>query len=1774
MSRSTKKLVLASPILVAALIAVLLLWLSTSATIPQNNPEPEVTSTTLTGRLMDAVDASNGIETPIEGATVSVLGGSMVSLSDDQGYFSIPDLPVGGVVLDIDSTTAYLSTDGSEYAGFRGYIYLEPVVENYIERPFYLTQIDQSTITEVKPGKTTIVENQNIGVTLTIEKNSAVTDDGKKYKGPISISLVPYGYGPVDPPKELGFGVMVTVQPPGITFTEPAAVTFPNDYGFSPGNQLEIMEPELRTGRFQVVGVGQVSEDGSVVETVAGGILKTGNCSGYLPEPGPGGPPAGPPPPCDECCPIPVGSMLNLANGNLSEEHSLVSYKSLNQSRSLTFEYNSTYADARPIMQNRSILSIAYSTDPPDLQSMQLIVDGDDKGTVVHDTTGQIVSVPNEHVNAIQFDATNMATGIYPYDIYMTNIFTRATPTQTRAIKEVGDIKIANLKDSEFGAGWSLQGLSRLHIQTDGSALLQEGDGGMFHYKVRQHTLEPPAASGATEGTALFFDYLSRNFDYIKFPTGAGNIMKTFPFTVETWVKPVPRVDLFTNRVQVFHNAQLTFGRLEEGHGIGAEIFGRDSQVNVIRVDKSASTSNKINVEHYTSPVMVKDHWYHIAAVYSSGNVKVFVNGQMIDDKTFTQQGLYNKFTRLHIGWFQEHILPGVRRAYSGYVDEIRVWNYALTGTEIQNNMSTQLTGSESGLIYYANFDEGQGQVLTDLAGTNNGQLGSRSYADLNDPAWVNYVLYDHSIHGDFISEPNDTSILFANTNGTYTRKLKDGTQIHFDAQGYQSSVVDRNGNTTNYAYDGQGRLTTITDPVGLVTTLAYSGNTLSTVTNPAGKVTMFEYDGSGNLTKITDPDSTFRQFAYDSSHRMTSQTSKRGFVTTYQYNFAGKCSGATRPDGSTVSMSPQWMVGLIDPASGLGTETNPAPFVPIADLKATYTDANNNTTTYLLNRHGSTIERINASGKTTITDRNDQNNATQIIDANGNIADIRYDSRGNLLSTTNQATGATTSYTYTNDGFNQIKTLTDPMNNVTNFNYDLNGNLTSVVDPLGNQTTIAYNSFGQQTGVTDALGNTVTYQYDSIKYNIEGITDQLLNQTTFTLDTSGNITTMTDAEGKTTTYSYDSMNRQTQIVDPDLALTTFGFDANSNLTTVTDARSKATTFTYDTRDRISSETDQLGNTEVYTYDGNGNLISLTNRNNETIAYQYNALNQLIQKTLPITGITTYTYDDNGNLLILSNPESTITMTYDSENRLITTSTVGSPYQPNITITNQYDLNDNRISRTDGTNNQTYSYDATNKALSTNIPSGGNWVNTFDAVGRITQQTKGTSGAMTNYTYDAAGQLTNLSNDVSGSNISSFSYTYDKEGNRTVMNTSRSSTTVNSPLNYGYDNEYRLTSATGAIGAINEAFTYDSVGNRLTELGQGTPSVYDNANRLMQDSQYTYTYDNNGNMTSKTDIATSLTTTYTYNAENVLIQISGPSLTAQYRYDGFGRRIEKNIDGVVTRYVYDGDMILQEYDGNNALIALHYHGESVDEILYTNRLGNGDFIFFTDGLGSTTELIQSSTVVQDYVYDVFGNIVSQTGTTINPYTYTGHEYDSESGLYYFMTRYYDSHIGRFIQEDIIGFGGGDINLYPYVGNNPISYVDPQGLWRVKWPKGGIVCAPIWLIKHFFGTRVSPNRGKRWDLYFHCIAFCGISKNCGAVGMAAGAAGGAGKEGYDCIECIVKKAVAAATNSNKKVECSCFDGDWGANQKGLIYGAASDVCCGRVCKSYVPKGYKD
>ncbi len=540
----------------------------------------------------------------------------------------------------------------------------------------------------------------------------------------------------------------------------------------------------------------------------------------------------------------------------------------------------------------------------------------------------------------------------------------------------------------------------------------------------------------------------------------------------------------------------------------------------------------------------------------------------------------------------------------------------------------------------------------------------------------------------------------------------------------------------------------------------------------------------------------------------------------------------------------------------------------------------------------------------------------------------------------------------------------------------------------------------------------------------------------------TGNVAAVTDAAGNLTIYGYDTENNMVAIT--------------------TDAGTEETQFAYDALGRVTSVTFPSTLSESYSYDAMNNLLSKTDRKQQTINYggacpersRRNALYRLTSKTYPDQTAVNYVYDPLSRLTQVSDPSGNYSFTYDNVGRLTGTGTQYSFFSSALNNSYGYDAVSNRVSFTNPQSQITnYSYDSLNRLTSLADPNTGTFGFGYDALSRRTSLTR-PNGMGTSYSYDTLSRLLSVLHN-GGALPGSTGYTYDSAGNRLTKTAVQeaSPNPVSVLSQYSYDNIYELTQAVVG-GTLAESYSYDPVGNRLTSAGP-TSYNYNVSNELTSTSAATYQYDNNGNTTSKTD--STGTTSYTWDFENRLTSVTLPGTggTVNFRYDPFGRRIEKVAPTTgTTIYAYDGDNVVEELGAGGNMLSQYTQGAGIDEPLALTGTG-GTYFYHADGLGSITSLTNGSgQLAGSYVYDSFGNLMASTGTITNPFHYTGREFDSESGLYYYRARYYDSTPGRFLSEDPIRFKGG-VDFYSYADENPISWIDPLGLsgWLTIFSSG-------------------------------------------------------------------------------------------------------------------------
>src|SRR5580693_7908837 len=284
----------------------------------------------------------------------------------------------------------------------------------------------------------------------------------------------------------------------------------------------------------------------------------------------------------------------------------------------------------------------------------------------------------------------------------------------------------------------------------------------------------------------------------------------------------------------------------------------------------------------------------------------------------------------------------------------------------------------------------------------------------------------------------------------------------------------------------------------------------------------------------------------------------------------------------------------------------------------------------------------------------------------------------------------------------------------------------------------------------------------------------------------------------------------------------------------------------------------------------------------------------------------------------------------------------------------------------------------------------------------------------------------------------------DNAGNRTAKTDELAGVTSN----YAYDAIYELTSVTQGT-TTTESYTFDPVGNRESSLGV-SPYSLNVSNELTSTPSTTYTYDANGNTTTK--VTSSGTTTFAWDYENRLTSVTLPGSggTVSFNYDPFGRRIYKSSSAGTSIYAYDGGNLIEETNSSGTTVARYSQGLNIDEPLAMLRSGATSY-YHADALGSVTSVSTSTgAIANTYTYDSFGNLTNSTGSLTNPFQYTGRDFDPETSLRYYRARYYDPTPGRFLSEDPIRFDG-DPNFYRYVSNSSPNKVDPSGL-SACWSK--------------------------------------------------------------------------------------------------------------------------
>jgi RHS repeat-associated protein len=967
-------------------------------------------------------------------------------------------------------------------------------------------------------------------------------------------------------------------------------------------------------------------------------------------------------------------------------------------------------------------------------------------------------------------------------------------------------------------------------------------------------------------------------------------------------------------------------------------------------------------------------------------------------------------------------------------------WTYDFFRRPLTHSVDT----TPGGLNLTTTYDYG-------LNGTSCGCYGSGGPTLITSPAGRKTRLY-YDLMGRLTSETQG----FTTTEAATTSHTR-------DVLGRITSTTGPDGHVTNHTYDSMGRTlsTTIASITpNLVTTRTYSpfGDTLTTtapgsrsttmaydsmsravtITDPLSKVTTITYNLAGNRTAITEAFGTASArttaFAYDAYDRLTTTTYPDSTTTSQTYHPGGELASSTDELGRTTT-SDTTLVTWTDSLSNTwtsfaSTSTDPALLTttsygppmslsggtqravsPMGRVSESYIDADGRT---ILTRSG-----LVASGSSLTAD------VTDTV--------MTYDGDGNMLSSTTDPTGLnlTTSRSY--DALNRVITSTDPLSRLTQYFYDKRGNLTKTKLPDNREQLSTYDALSRMVTSTDPKNQTITYTYWYETGNTLTLQDAKNQTTTWSYNLRGQLLTKVYANGNTHTYTYDALGRVHTHKTP---------------------KNETCTYTYDVRDRQT-----LANWNTTTPDtardywANGLVKSVDNGVSKS-DYTYNVRNHLTSETQTLAGqtgkVVSYTYDGDGLRLQMNSPS-------------------GSPVDYTWTAKGQLNV----ISRDGPPPLATYTYD---KAGRLDLLSHENTISEDPA-------------------YDAASQLLSRIHKKAGTTVSGHNYVdtsgigYDATGRRTLEIFADGTTAART---YGYDLADQVSSATYG-GGLSDAYNYDAMGNRSTAslaINGGATTTYtaNNANQYTSISGMSApVHDPNGNLTFQNGV------TYTWDSENRLLSVTDGTTTNAYTYDGLHRRVTKRttVSGIVTKkshYLYNGWNVIEERTNSDTTTTFNLStfaltltltwgtdlsgslqgAGGVGGLLMVEEISGSTttaYHFHYDGNGNVTEITDSSgNNAATYRYDAFGNALVSTGTyaTINKYRFSTKPIDVEiatAPLYYYGYRYYAPLTGRWPSRDPIEEEGG-LNLYGFVGNDALAYVDILGL-QTKDPNGLRPWIPIY-----------------------------------------------------------------------------------------------------------------
>lgn len=929
------------------------------------------------------------------------------------------------------------------------------------------------------------------------------------------------------------------------------------------------------------------------------------------------------------------------------------------------------------------------------------------------------------------------------------------------------------------------------------------------------------------------------------------------------------------------------------------------------------------------------------------------------------------------------------------------------------------------------------------------------------------------------------------------------GTSVNsYDPNGNLLSFTDALGHMTSYVYDALGRVTQITDPNGGVILTEYDENgNVRKVINPDGGTIVYSYDELDRLTSIVDPEGYTWSYTYDANDNITSMVDGRGNTRTAAYDALNRAVSTTDSLGGIVSTTYDADGRIIKVRNAEGAET----FYEYDqnDNVTRITDALGHVTLLTYDRMNRVSAMKDARGAVISYTYTATGNTSTVTDALGGVTIYNYDLLGRLVQETN-ALGNITTYTYdalgrvvaetdslgnartfTYDAMSRVATVTDKNGNVTTYHYDANGNVIETIDALNHSSFFTYDAMNRLINVTlwrdDAQDNVQEQQVTLYQYDHRGLVTKEINaagsERIYVYDGNGNLVQMTDEDGYVTEYAYDARDLVDQINYSGGKEVQFAYNNNGELiammdwngtvnfavdvlgriTSVNDQNEEVTSYTYDSVGNQTSITYPDGTKAMYNYDLLGRLTTLKDAENQNTVYAYDAVSQLLSQVYPNGWQETRQYDAVGQLLrqVSTDPTQTAsktithTYTYDAQGNMLTEYRSGAGGQEQFNLNHTYDALNQLISTTGNQGYKAHTY-------------------TYDSLGNLTYEQIANKG--TDYKYNNLNQM--VSKTADGKDT--YQYTYDLRGNLTKGVDTKKNTVVES---YVYDATNRMVKGVNEAGE-SSFYIYNGLGYLVSNEWVIKKNSYGYTGLSVTPSEQVdgiVVVDRHANSTGQGHINPvgkghtigGTTGGYTPKVDNKKFQVVHKNYVLDYTSEFKDVIMEKEsgVGGLTYRYVYGLDkvetVIYDIQNGAGSVMQYAYDDVSLETLIgeeagqTVHKNGIVKFYNHQDYLGSTDYLTDNvnGKVVSYVTYDDWGaptaKAVLKSGVRELDLvqSYTGHPYDMVLGIYFAEARMYDAADRRFMSKDSYRgklYNPLSLNVYVYVLNNPLLYIDPDG----------------------------------------------------------------------------------------------------------------------------------